>query len=628
MAEKQESRPMWQRKRYRAESIARARAAKAAKRISDGDVEGSQPGPSTSVDPELREPPSVDPEAGASRSVDPTPRVASSENQGDDESSGKDSESENERGDSSSEEEGEFGEEQAQELFDDFMVSLPLLQRKTLAVLLMHSFRVRQKLSVTGAALEAASITGFNERTVRKYKKQFYENRGKFPESRQGKFERHCLFNDENLRLQAAMWVRENSYQKGEANMTARSFCQWVNDHLLPTQDLPPELPRSISVRTATRWLRRLGFRPKSHKKGAYVDGHEREDVVVSRREYLEDLKKLKEQHRPPPPCSDERAATPPPNAEEMKQLVLIYHDESIFNTNDSQLWMWAADDMVVLRPKTRGSGIMVSDFIDQHSGFLQLSEEERAHVERVDPNFPVEARALLEYGAEREGYWTSEKFMKNIEDAARIAEYKYPAEKYSIAWLFDHSSCHRAFADDALNAKKMNVRPGGKQPKMRDTIWAGRPQSLVDEDGVPKGMKQVLRERGINTERMVADDMRVVLSMHDDFRKEQTIVEQFLTAQGHQVFFIPKFHCELNPIERVWGQAKVYSRKHTNFTLPRLRLIIRPALDSVSLDLIRKYFRKAQDYERAYSEGKESGKELEQAVKVCKSHRRIFFES
>lgn len=137
MAEKQESRPMWQRKRYRAESIARARAAKAAKRTSDGDVEGSQPGPSTSVDPELREPPSVDPEAGASRSVDPTPRVASSENQGDDESSGKDSKSENERGDSSSEEEGEFGEEQAQELFDEFMVSLPLLQRKTLAVLLM-----------------------------------------------------------------------------------------------------------------------------------------------------------------------------------------------------------------------------------------------------------------------------------------------------------------------------------------------------------------------------------------------------------------------------------------------------------------------------------------------------------
>ena len=243
---------MWRRKRHRAESATRARAAKAAKRFSNGNSEGSQPGPSTSVDPELRVSPSVGPEAGA---------INPAQDQGDE---ARESESENERCGSSSDEEGEFGEEQAQEIFDDFMVNLPLLQRKTLAVLLMHSFRVRQRMSVSGAAQEAASISGFNERTVRRYSKQFYDNQGKFPESRQGKFERHWLFNDENLRLQAAMWVRENSYNKEEGNMTAHSFCQWVNDHLLPTQKLSPELPRSISVRTATRWLKRLGFHPKS----------------------------------------------------------------------------------------------------------------------------------------------------------------------------------------------------------------------------------------------------------------------------------------------------------------------------------------------------------------------------
>ena len=27
--------------------------------------------------------------------------------------------------------------------------------------------------------------------------------------------------------------------------------------------------------------------------------------------------------------------------------------------------------------------------------------------------------------------------------------------------------------SDDALNAYKMNVRPGGKQPVMRDTEWS-----------------------------------------------------------------------------------------------------------------------------------------------------------
>ena len=108
----------------------------------------------------------------------------------------------------------------------------------------------------------------------------------------------------------------------------------------------------------------------------------------------------------------------------------------------------------------------------------------------------------------------------------------------------------------------------------------------------------------------MLADDMRIVLANHEDFRKEKTIVEHFLSNRGHIVLFVSKFHCELNPIERVWGQAKVYTRMYTNFTLPRLRVNINPALDSVSTDLIRKYFRRVLEYERAYLEGKKAGKE------------------
>ena len=65
----------------------------------------------------------------------------------------------------------------------------------------------------------------------------------------------------------------------------------------------------------------------------------------------------------------------PPENAENMKKLVLIYQDESIFNVNDAQKWMWATDDMPVLQPKSKGSGIMVSDFVEQHSGFLCLTD-------------------------------------------------------------------------------------------------------------------------------------------------------------------------------------------------------------------------------------------------------------
>ena len=91
-----------------------------------------------------------------------------------------------------------------------------------------------------------------------------------------------------------------------------------------------------------------------------------------------------------------------------------------------------------------------------------------------------------------------------------------------------------------------------------------------------------VLEERGINTVRMNADDMRVVLSNNEDFRTEKTLVENFLEARNHIVLFIPKFQCKLNPIKRVWGQAKLFTRAHTNFTLGHLWQIVGTALDSV----------------------------------------------
>ena len=125
-----------------------------------------------------------------------------------------------------------------------------------------------------------------------------------------------------------------------------------------------------------------------------------------------------------------------------------------------------------------------------------------------------------------------------------------------------------------------------------------------------------------------MADDMRVVLSNHDDFKNEDTSVERYLKGRGHLVHFLPKFHCELNAIERVWGQAKVYGRAYTNFTLAKLRQVINPALDSVTVDLICKYCRKARDYENAYLEGHKAGKEVENAVKKYKSHRRVFSEN
>ena len=180
--------------------------------------------------------------------------------------------------------------------------------------------------------------------------------------------------------------------------MTAASFCQSVNETLLACHSLDANLPRRISILTATRWLHHLSFRPQSHKKGAYVDGHEREDVIKSRKEYLTTIHNLKDKHLPAPPCSDEHPATPPPDAESRKKLdnVLIYHDESIFNINEGQPWMWATEDTPVIQPKMKRASVMVSDFIYQRRGFLRISDEEHATMSATDSHFPKTAHVLF----------------------------------------------------------------------------------------------------------------------------------------------------------------------------------------------------------------------------------------
>ena len=44
---------------------------------------------------------------------------------------------------------------------------------------------------------------------------------------------------------------------------------------------------------------------------------------------------------------------------------------------------------------------------------------------------------------------------------------------------------------------------------------------------------------------------------------------------------FILKFHCELNPIERVWGQSKKYTRANCDYSFKGLEETVRPALES-----------------------------------------------
>ncbi|KAJ3758861.1 hypothetical protein EV360DRAFT_18798, partial [Lentinula raphanica] len=67
-----------------------------------------------------------------------------------------------------------------------------------------------------------------------------------------------------------------NNLPTGE--VTPRILCHQVNETIFPQLDIMPKQP--ISLHTARRWLIKMGWSYSVVKKGVYMDGHEREDVV------------------------------------------------------------------------------------------------------------------------------------------------------------------------------------------------------------------------------------------------------------------------------------------------------------------------------------------------------------
>ena len=174
----------------------------------------------------------------------------------------------------------------------------------------------------------------------------------------------------------------------------------------------------------------------------------------------------------------------------------------------------------------------MVSDFITM-DGYLCLTEEEYAAAKVHNPDIKMGARQLLEYGEARDGYWTGDKFMKQMKKVVKVAETIYPKEKgYQLYWVFDQSGCHVAYiyAENALNVNRMNPKEGGCQPLMHDTTFEGKRISMTkmarNKTGeyvrVPRGMIDILKQRRRYHPRMKVEDMKKELASHSDFRDEK----------------------------------------------------------------------------------------------------------
>uniref|UniRef100_U9UV46 Uncharacterized protein n=1 Tax=Rhizophagus irregularis (strain DAOM 181602 / DAOM 197198 / MUCL 43194) TaxID=747089 RepID=U9UV46_RHIID len=223
------------------------------------------------------------------------------------------------------------------------------------------------------------------------------------------------------------------------------------------------------------------------------------------------------------------------------KELVQVTHHECHFYANDGQQKIWIREDEDILRSKHIGRLIMVSAFL--------LSNEQL----QANPHIGNKEAFVLRF-IQTDGYWKSEHMLDQlVHQAIPIFELLHPG--CIGVFCFDQSTNHNAMAADALIASKMNLSPGGAQPKMRDGWYINEhdercAQSMIFPNnhklkGQQKGIKQVLKERNLWPTKGIRLMCEQCSGKHDDINPERIdcFIVNFGQDQCVDTKILDRFH-------------------------------------------------------------------------------------
>ncbi|KAF7364541.1 hypothetical protein MVEN_00323100 [Mycena venus] len=281
------------------------------------------------------------------------------------------------------------------------------------------------------SALQAAVGLGRGTHCVRtlcKLARQYIHDRKLLLINPYGEWKESMLA-DEDLRADINLYLQEIGN-----DITAEKLVQYL---ARPEVMEKHGITKSVTVRTARRYLNLLGYRYTMPRKGQYSDGHERPDIVEYRdKAYIPAIRKL--QARTQHYSRDGHPEFGPrlPG----KRVIIWYHDECVFYAHDRKRKNWYQIGSSKLHQKGDGPSLMVSDFVSVDFGWSPTSLDGTRT-----------ARRFLKPGKDREGYVTCDDVVEQASEFMDILDEVYPEFEHHL--VYDNATTHRKRPDGSLSA-------------------------------------------------------------------------------------------------------------------------------------------------------------------------------
>jgi hypothetical protein len=405
----------------------------------------------------------------------------------------------------------------------------------------------------------------------------------------------------------------------------------------------------SISYKSMQNLLFNWGFYWSNNKARPFVNGHEREDVVASRKIFIEYfannlnkywmlLKNATGEYKWSIPRLD-------------IARIVISHDESTARSGDTQSFKWLHAFFSPMFNKGRGISRMISDFIVCHPNMttFSLTDAEWANAANEHPELlnktelnytPKTATSIITPG--KDNYFDNNSVLDQFTRLITLIRFSkiMKSVNYRIDILVDNATTHtKALVDVSMFGKTAGTACSIKQLKWAENGFE-KTIDCFDTDGVSKGLFLLCKELGIinfdlKTSDILLADLRKKASAHPAFLKRSKL-EELVSEQNKKynldikIVHTPKFHVELNPIEMYWAQIKNYFRKindqSNNGELMEERLIQAKAkyeASDVNDKLWGRFFRIVIDYKENMTYAAIMKKYFQSGDSI-KSHRKI----